>query len=287
MEFLVRFRLDHAITFLGPHVGGTHNARGVPLTELSSSKFSENIKILPLSSAALSATNNGGAAHHRIEPYLILKSGNGAARSNWTTPWCLSRAKRALDLAGASLVFMLVSPLFLVAAVAIKLDSPGPVFFRQWRTGFAGRRFQIYKFRTMRQDADQLKESLRSLSHHGPDSPDFKIRKDPRVTAVGRVLRRLSLDEFPNLLNVIRGEMSLVGPRPTTFDIDVYADWHLARLAVPSGMTGLWQISGRSELDFDDRVQLDRRYIQEQSLFLDLKILLLTPFRVLGGRGAY
>ena len=187
----------------------------------------------------------------------------------------------------AAILLVLVSPIFLVSALMIKLDSPGPVFYRQWRTGYGGKRFRLFKFRTMRRDADQLKDSLRGLNHHDPGSPDFKIKNDPRVTRVGRFLRRLSLDEFPNLLNVLRGEMSLVGPRPTSFDVDVYADWHLARLAVPSGITGLWQISGRADLDFDDRVKLDCRYIQQQSVWLDIKILVLTPFRVFSGRGAY
>ena len=145
----------------------------------------------------------------------------------------------------------------------------------------------MYKFRTMRKDAERMKESLRALNCHAADSPDFKIKNDPRVTRVGKVLRRMSLDELPNLLNVVRGDMSVVGPRPTSFDVDAYADWHLARLAVPSGITGLWQISGRADLDFDERVKLDCRYIREQSLWLDLKILAVTPFRVLGGRGAY
>jgi len=201
--------------------------------------------------------------------------------------WCLSRGKRLLDVVSALAILALISPLFLVLALAIKVDSEGPVFFRQWRTGFGGKRFRMYKFRTMRKDAEKLKDSLRPLNNHAPGSPDFKIKNDPRVTRIGRILRRTSLDELPNLLSVIRGDMSVVGPRPTSFDVDAYADWHLARLAVPSGITGLWQISGRAEVDFDERVKLDCRYIQDQSFWLDLKILALTPFRVLGGRGAY
>jgi lipopolysaccharide/colanic/teichoic acid biosynthesis glycosyltransferase len=216
----------------------------------------------------------------RLRPHV-------AAAASASCPWCLSRGKRALDLVASVTLLILVSPIFLLLAMAIKLDSQGPVFYRQWRTGRGGRRFRMYKFRTMRKDADQLKESLRAMNAHGLHSIDFKIRNDPRVTRVGRVLRRLSLDELPNLLSVLRGDMSIVGPRPTSFDVDVYADWHLARLAVPSGITGLWQISGRADLDFDDRVKLDCRYIREQSLWLDLKILALTPFRVFSGRGAY
>ena len=211
---------------------------------------------------------------------------NGRARRHWLSPWCLSRAKRLVDILGAGLILLTLSPVLMLIAIAIKLDSPGPVFFRQRRTGLVGRRFRIFKFRTMRQDAEKMKESLRSLNHHGPNSVDFKILDDPRVTRVGRYLRRASLDELPNFLNVLRGEMSLVGPRPTSFGIEVYEDRHLRRLAVPPGITGLWQISGRCEIDFEDRVKLDSKYIQGQSFLLDLKILLLTPVKVLGGRGA-
>jgi len=192
-----------------------------------------------------------------------------------------------LDLLSSLALLLLLSPILLIVAAAIKADSRGPVFYRQWRTGLKGRRFRMYKFRTMHQGAETMKESLRALNAHGPDSIDFKIKDDPRVTRVGKVLRRLSVDEFPNLLSVLRGDMSLVGPRPTSFDVDVYAEWHLARLAVPSGITGLWQISGRADVDFDERVKLDCRYIKEQSFWLDLKIIVLTPFRVFSGRGAY
>jgi lipopolysaccharide/colanic/teichoic acid biosynthesis glycosyltransferase len=198
----------------------------------------------------------------------------------------MSRTKRALDIMGALALLIPLSPLMLLVAVAIKLDSPGPIIFRQLRTGLAGRRFRMYKFRSMRRDAEALKASLRKLSHHGPDSPDFKIRQDPRVTRVGRFLRRSSLDELPNLFSVLSGDMSLVGPRPTSFDVDKYSDHHLDRLAVPPGITGLWQISGRSDVNFDDRVLLDCSYIRNQSFWQDLKILVLTPFRAFAGRGA-
>ena len=224
--------------------------------------------------------DNRKFTEERLRPYPPSSDGH----CGW---WCHSRGKRALDILAALGILLLISPLFVLISLAIKLDSRGPVFFRQWRTGLGGKRFRMYKFRTMRKDAERMKESLRALNCHAADSPDFKIKNDPRVTRVGKVLRRMSLDELPNLLSVIRGDMSVVGPRPTSFDVDAYADWHLARLAVPSGITGLWQISGRADLDFDERVKLDCRYIREQSLWLDLKILALTPFRVLGGRGAY
>jgi lipopolysaccharide/colanic/teichoic acid biosynthesis glycosyltransferase len=219
-----------------------------------------------------------------VRPYLLV---DDSQRNGQRQPWCLSRTRRVLDALTAGLLLVLFSPILLIVAIAIKLDSPGPVFYRQWRTGFAGKRFQMYKLRTMVKNADRLKDTLRALSHHGPNSPDFKVRNDPRITNVGRILRKLSLDELPNFINVVRGEMSLVGPRPTSFDIDAYADHHLARLAVPPGITGLWQISGRSEVDFDDRVKLDCRYIREQSFFTDMRILVITPLRVFEGRGAY
>jgi lipopolysaccharide/colanic/teichoic acid biosynthesis glycosyltransferase len=221
----------------------------------------------------------------RLEAYFPLR-GEAPRNRQWFRPWCLSRGKRICDIIGAVVGLIVLSPLMVVIAVAIKLDQPGPVLFRQWRTGLAARRFQMMKFRTMRQNAEQEKAALRALNQHGPHSPDFKIREDPRVTRVGRFLRRTSLDELPNLLNVLRGEMSLVGPRPTSFGIDVYEDWHLARLVVPPGVTGLWQISGRSEIDFDDRVRLDCRYIDKQSIMLDAKIVVLTAVRVFDGRGA-
>jgi lipopolysaccharide/colanic/teichoic acid biosynthesis glycosyltransferase len=201
-------------------------------------------------------------------------------------PWCLSKPKRVMDVLLAGSLLIIGAPVLALVAAAIVIDSPGPVFFRQWRTGYAGQRFRIFKFRTMLMNAEELKEALRPLSHHGLDSPDFKIRNDPRMTRVGRVLRRLSFDEIPNLVNVVMGDMSLVGPRPTSFDIDHYEEWHLDRLAVLPGVTGLWQISGRSEIGFDDRVKLDCQYIDHQSFWLDAKILMLTPLRVFGGRGA-
>ncbi|MCP8347695.1 sugar transferase [Pseudomonas sp. FBF18] len=201
-------------------------------------------------------------------------------------PWTLSRTNRVLSFIGALMIVLLISPLLLVLAVLVKLSSPGPVFFVQQRTGYRGRSFGMYKFRTMVANAEDLKESVRHLNKHGADAIDFKIDKDPRVTRIGSFLRRSSLDELPNLFNVIRGEMRLVGPRPTSFNAYRYKDSHLARLSIYPGMTGLWQISGRSNIDFDQRVELDLSYIAEQSLSLDLKILFKTPFKVFSGHGA-
>lgn len=201
-------------------------------------------------------------------------------------PWLLSRTKRVLAALLALILLTVLSPLFLTIALLIKFTSTGPVFFIQQRTGFRGRRFGMYKFRTMVVNAEALKESLRHLNKHGEDAIDFKIDDDPRVTSIGRFLRKTSLDELPNLINVIRGEMRMVGPRPTSFNANTYLDHHLHRLSVYPGITGLWQISGRSNLGFDDRVALDLEYILKQSLLQDIKILAITPFKVLSGHGA-
>ncbi|KJK09972.1 MULTISPECIES: sugar transferase [Pseudomonas] len=201
-------------------------------------------------------------------------------------PWTLSRTNRVLACVGALGILTLISPLLLVLAMLIKRSGPGPVFFVQKRTGYRGRTFGMYKFRTMVANAEALKDSVRHLNKHGADSIDFKIDKDPRVTPIGQWLRRSSLDELPNLFNVVLGDMRLVGPRPTSFNAYRYKDNHLARLSIYPGMTGLWQISGRSNIDFDQRVELDLSYINEQSLLLDLKILLKTPFKVFSGHGA-
>ncbi len=201
-------------------------------------------------------------------------------------PWTLSRTNRCLASLGALSLIVLLSPVLLGLAIAVKASGPGPVLFIQKRTGYRGRSFGMFKFRTMVANAEALKESLRYLNKHGAQSIDFKIDDDPRVTPIGRWLRRSSLDELPNLFNVVCGDMRLVGPRPTSFNAYRYKDNHLARLSIYPGMTGLWQISGRSDIDFDQRVELDLSYIAGQSLSLDLKILLKTPFKVFSGHGA-
>ena len=194
------------------------------------------------------------------------------------------RSKRLLDIVCCLLVLPFVLLTLLLCAIAIKLDSPGPVFFFQERTGRGGRRFKMFKLRTMVRDAEKLKSKyahLNQLSY-----PDFKIADDPRITRVGRVLRKTSLDELPQIFNVLRGEMSLVGPRPTSFRADTYSLWHTARLETKPGITGLWQISGRNELDFDQRLRLDIAYIQSRTTMLDLQILLRTVGAVTSRRGA-
>ncbi len=194
--------------------------------------------------------------------------------------------KRVMDISGALICLLLGWPLFLLIAIAIKLDSPGPVLFRQERVGKDHRRFQMYKFRSMREGAEEELEALREFNE--ADGPLFKLHNDPRITRTGRLLRRTSLDELPQLINVLRGEMSLVGPRPPIpEEVAQYRPWHLNRLTVPPGMTGLWQVSGRSELTFDEMVLLDLYYIEHWSPWLDLSILLRTVPKVLFGEGAY
>jgi exopolysaccharide biosynthesis polyprenyl glycosylphosphotransferase len=194
--------------------------------------------------------------------------------------------KRGMDIVGALLGLTVGAPLLALIAAAIGLDTPGPVVFRQTRVGIGGRRFEMYKFRSMYEGAEAELETLLELNES--DGPTFKIRKDPRITRLGRFLRRTSLDELPQLLNVLRGEMSLVGPRPPLpEEVENYANWHRRRLEVRPGMTGLWQVSGRSLLSFDEAVLLDIHYIENWSLGLDLQILLRTVPQVLFGDGAF
>jgi lipopolysaccharide/colanic/teichoic acid biosynthesis glycosyltransferase len=194
------------------------------------------------------------------------------------------RRKRLLDLALVVCSIPVTVPVLLVCALAVRLDSPGPILFRQIRTGQDGRPFKMLKFRTMVENADQLKEKLQHLNVLKP--PDFKIPNDPRITRVGRVLRATSLDELPQLWNVVRGDMSLVGPRPTSFAPQTYELWHTRRLEAKPGLTGLWQISGRHVVGFDDRLRLDDWYMRHSSVRLDLSILLRTVPVLLRKEGA-
>jgi lipopolysaccharide/colanic/teichoic acid biosynthesis glycosyltransferase len=194
-------------------------------------------------------------------------------------------AKRIFDISLCLLVLPIVLPLVLICAALIWLDNPGPVFFKQMRTGKGGRRFPMYKFRTMVTNAEELKVKYAHLNEL--TWPDFKITNDPRNTRIGRILRKTSLDELPQIINVLKGNMSLVGPRPTSFDSSTYSLWHTERLEVMPGITGLWQISGRSNLDFDQRLRLDIEYIEQQSLLLDIQILFRTVTAVFSREGAY
>ncbi len=196
------------------------------------------------------------------------------------------RTKRFLDIA----IVVLAAPFWmtwvaLIAALLKFLDPGAPVFFVQWRTGKGGKRFKMYKFRTMVPDAESLKIQLMHLNEL--EWPDFKITDDPRVTRLGRILRKTSLDELPQLFNVLLGNMSLVGPRPTSFGPRTYSIWHTERLDVLPGVTGLWQIVGRGSSSFDERVRLDVAYMEHRCLWLDIHILVRTVLAVFQQKGAY
>jgi exopolysaccharide biosynthesis polyprenyl glycosylphosphotransferase len=194
--------------------------------------------------------------------------------------------KRAFDLVLASLLLIVLSPLLALIALAVKLTSRGPVLYRSPRAGIGGTPFEMLKFRTMRDGADSDQAALEP--HNEASGALFKIRDDPRLTWVGRHLRRFSIDELPQLVNVLRGDMSLVGPRPLPErDFERLESWHMKRYMVLPGMTGLWQVSGRAELDFDDLVRLDFLYLERWSVFLDFAILLKTLPAVVWGRGAF
>jgi exopolysaccharide biosynthesis polyprenyl glycosylphosphotransferase len=195
--------------------------------------------------------------------------------------------KRMMDvtLASASLVFL--APVFVLTACLIKLQDGGPIFFRQKRIGRDGVPFWCYKFRSMVTNAETLREKLAAQNVHGEAGITFKIKADPRITPIGRFIRKMSIDELPQLFNVLRGEMSLVGPRPPVpSEVAQYNERQLQRLTVLPGLTCLWQVSGRAELPFDEQVRLDLEYIARRSLLLDITLLLKTIPAVISGRGA-
>jgi lipopolysaccharide/colanic/teichoic acid biosynthesis glycosyltransferase len=203
--------------------------------------------------------------------------------------------KRAVDLSASILVMALGAPAFIFLATAVKLSSPGPVLFRQVRLGRDGKPFTFYKFRSMHHKNDDgvHREFARDfisgdMSEDSGESTVFKMVRDPRITTIGRFLRRSSLDELPQFYNVLRGEMSLVGPRPPiSYELEHYQDWHKDRLKVKPGLTGLWQVSGRSTVGFDEMVKLDLYYIGHWNLKLDLKIMARTVPAMVKGEGAY
>jgi lipopolysaccharide/colanic/teichoic acid biosynthesis glycosyltransferase len=208
------------------------------------------------------------------------------ARNVWVSGGAYTVAKRVMDLGLVLAAAPLWVPVWLACAAALKLSSwDGPILFRQPRTGRGGRRFPMFKFRTMVPNAEALKKDLLHLNEL--QWPDFKITNDPRITPVGRFLRKTSLDELPQLFNVLRGEMSLVGPRPTSFEAGTYRLWQSERLEVQPGLTGLWQILGRGNTEFTERLRMDIAYIERRCLWLDVQILVRTALSVLQGRGAH
>jgi exopolysaccharide biosynthesis polyprenyl glycosylphosphotransferase len=196
------------------------------------------------------------------------------------------KRKRLLDIFGSLFLLVLALPVMAVIALAVKLTSRGPVFYTSRRVGRMGRIFDFYKFRSMYVDADSRLSDV--MAGNEKDGPIFKMQNDPRITRVGRFLRKTSLDELPQLFNVFRGDMSLVGPRPPLpHEVEKYDDYAMERLAVRPGMTCYWQIMGRSNLSFEEWMKLDHKYLEEMSVTTDIKILLKTPLAVLKGDGAY
>lgn len=252
-------------------------------------------------SAHRSRDDSGGQTHdQRLRQLLIARYGNLDQRpfQHWLR-FYLKRAswtavvkgaylvKRALDICAAGLLLLLLAPLFVLVAAAIRLEDPGPVFFRQQRVGRWGSLFTMWKFRSMYTDAEQRKQALLA-NNEMAGGVLFKMKDDPRVTKVGRIIRKTSIDELPQLWNVLKGEMSLVGPRPPVpREVDQYSLADRRRLEVIPGITCIWQVSGRSDIPFKQQVELDVQYIQSQSIWTDIKILLKTVPALLLGTGAY
>lgn len=197
------------------------------------------------------------------------------------------KIKRLLDIILSAMALLILSPFLLMIALAIKITSPGPVIFSQTRVGRYGRTFKFYKFRSMRTDAEQLKQSLMA-QNQSADGVIFKMKKDPRLTPVGGIIRKTSIDELPQLFNVLIGDMSLVGPRPPVpSEVALYTPEDRKRLDIIPGLTCIWQISGRSDIPFKQQVQLDKEYIASQSVWQDIWILIKTVPAILTGKGAY
>ena len=210
--------------------------------------------------------------------------GRGSLRLSGNTDRpLLATLKRLIDLSCALGAVILLLPVLIACAVMVRMSGKGPIFYRQERVGEGGRRFDIMKFRTMHVNAHLMREQLREQSIQ--DGPAFKIPNDPRITRVGGFLRKTSLDELPQIINVIRGEMSIVGPRPTSFAASTYDLWHSERLEVMPGITGLWQIKGRGTMTFDERLRLDIEYIERRSILLDLRLIAETALAVFKGSG--
>lgn len=212
-------------------------------------------------------------------PVVTIRSG---PQDGWQV-----MAKRFIDVVGSVGLLLMLTPLFVVVALLIKMDSPGPIFFRQERLGVNKRRFWMVKFRTMTKGADKQQQALEHLNE--VSGPVFKIKDDPRVTRLGKFLRRFSIDELPQLFNVLKGDMSLVGPRPLPLRDVGRMDtlWHKRRFSVKPGLTCLWQVNGRSNIDFENWVRMDLEYIDKWSLVLDMRILLRTLPAIFKGSGAY
>lgn len=221
------------------------------------------------------------------------------AMSSWTSPGAARnhmpvkprlvayrRFKRLLDIGGAAILILIFGPLLLLIAGLVKLSSKGPVLYVSERVGLCGQVFRFFKFRSMYVDADKRRDDLEQANEK--DGPIFKMRRDPRITPLGRFMRKFSLDELPQLFNVLRGDMSLVGPRPPLVtEVQSYSPFEQERLSIRPGLTCYWQIMGRSDLSFEEWMVLDHKYLREMSFWKDLELLVKTPLAVMLGKGAY
>jgi lipopolysaccharide/colanic/teichoic acid biosynthesis glycosyltransferase len=242
--------------------------------------YSASAKVMDVRPAAESAALDGAA--------VTLGPALRTPRAGTLSPEAYERVKRALDVVLSGLGLVVLAPVFALIALAIKLQDGGPVLYAHDRVGKGGRHFRFYKFRSMIRDADRLKDQLAQLNQHAGDARTFKMVRDPRITPIGRILRRASLDELPQLFNILKGDMTLVGPRPPLpCEVELYSPEDRRRLEVTPGLTCLWQIRGRSKLPFSEQVKLDIEYIETRCLLRDLEILVQTVPAVLLGRGAY
>ncbi len=193
--------------------------------------------------------------------------------------------KRSIDVVGAFMGLIILSPILIIVAMIIKIESRGPIIFSQIRVGLNGKEFKMYKFRSMVENAEELKSGLESKNEMS--GPMFKIKDDPRITRIGKFIRKTSIDELPQLINVIKGEMSLVGPRPSLpNEVKKFEEWMHERLTVKPGLTCYWQVSGRNNIDFEDWMKLDIKYVRERNIFIDIKLIFRTAIMLLGDKNA-
>jgi exopolysaccharide biosynthesis polyprenyl glycosylphosphotransferase len=289
------FKQGSVLGVILPELGGhsiiAHEVKGRMRRELDARFDSETVAKFSIRLHVYSGAGAATVAHDSPKETLLLRLPHRANQNPLRDV-----VKRCMDIVGSMALLTVLSPLFLLVSALVKLTSPGPIFFRQTRVGRMGRPFIMLKFRTMYVNADEsvhqkyVSEYIKSgasAAGAGSEAP-FKLVNDARVTRLGNVLRKTSLDELPQFWNVLRGHMSLVGPRPPLpYEIKEYKAWHYRRvLDAKPGMTGLWQVTGRSSTTFDEMVRLDLRYVRTRSLWTDIKILLATPRAVFSGKGA-